>query len=114
MRHIFMCDEMIKLRNKLTNMGIDWVDRSTVLTDEHLEHLSKIGIDSQYADTSMYRTAFTYNGINFSVINGYGSYGGYDPETGVNEGMLEMLNSKDNDVTGWLTAEDIIKFMYNN
>ena len=48
------------------------------------------------------------------MINGYGSYGGYDPETGVNEDMLEMLNSKDNDVTGWLTAEDIIKFMYNN
>lgn len=114
MRHIYLCDEMIKLRNKLTDMGIDWVDRSLVLTDEHLEHLAKIGIDSQYADTSMYRTAFTYNGINFSVINGYGSYGGYDPETGVNEGMLEMLNSKDGDVTGWLTAEDIIEFMHNN
>jgi hypothetical protein len=53
--------------------------------------------DKQY---SIYRTKFTVNGVKYSVVYGFGTYGG-------EYGMLEMMVG-DADPKGWLTAEDII------
>lgn len=53
-----ICKEMIKLRKYLDDKGIKWVDAST---DDNLW---------------ICRTHFELNGFRWSVINGYGTYGG--------------------------------------
>lgn len=61
------------------------------------------------------RTHFKYNGIQCSVINGFGTYGGWAGANGAqkeedNEGLLEVMVS-DNEPVGWLTAEEAIRFI---
>ncbi len=109
-----MCEEMSKLREMLTERGIEWEDRSSVDTIEDIEKKKRylIGIPESYYDTSMYRTHFNYNGIHCSVINGYGSYGGYNPYTGENMGLLELMINR-NEPEGCLTAEQVIEMIYN-
>lgn len=50
----------------------------------------------------------------YSVINGFGTYGGYDPMYDRNTGLLEMMSANINggDSCGYLTADDIIKTIF--
>lgn len=59
------------------------------------------------------RTHIEYHGHKISVINGFGTYGGWygaNPGTTENEnmGLLEIMID-DIEPVGWLKAEDIIK-----
>lgn len=84
-----LCAEMKKLRTYLTEHEIEWYD------------------DSSYSPLFwMVRTKFTHNGKEYSVINGYGSYGGF--VNGKNEGLLEMMIDNCEPV-GHLTAKEVIK-----
>lgn len=87
------CEEMTKLRSYLDNHDIKWVDAS---------------------DERVCRTKYWHNGILYSVINGYGTYGGIDgcdPKE-VNECFLECWSVPFGDEpAGWLKADDIVKKM---
>lgn len=93
-----MCNEMIKLRQMLDDRGIKWEDVSTV-----------------YSQFKFYihRTHFTFDEIDYSVINGCGTYGGYDSFDHVNEGLLELWaeDVNDGEPVGFLTAEEIIRWI---
>ncbi len=110
-----MCEEMTKLRQTLTDKGIEWIDKSTIKIADEIQKLMEImpDVNVDYLDTSMYRTHFDYKGTRWSVINGYGSYGGYDPIDGKNEGLLELLidGTEGNEPIGNLTADDILNYM---
>lgn len=98
---LVMCEEMIKLRKWLDDKKIEWIDYSdsTIMPPDEMMLLSEV-----------HRTRFTINGVEFSVINGYGTYGG----SGVldaNEGLLEMKCGNEDDVRGWLTAKDIEEYI---
>ena len=61
------------------------------------------------------RTHFEYKGIKFSVINGFGTYGGwYGANPGMTEdknmGLLELM-IEDNEPVGWLKAENIMEIL---
>ena len=86
---ITMCTEMKRLRKMLDERKIEWYD------------------DSTYSATFwMIRTKFEYKGYDFSVINGYGSYGGY--YNGKNEGKLELMIDACEPI-GHLTAKQVIQ-----
>lgn len=84
-----MTQEMIKFRNMLDAANIEWHDASAkgVLTP----------ID---------RTHFTYRGYDWSVIHGFGSYGGWSYSY-PDEGLLELMSNAVNggNPIGYLTAE---------
>lgn len=82
-----MCEEMIKFRKLLDDNGISYVDDSDPENDYHR-------ID---------RTKFFYGNVMWSVINGFGTYGGHGIMGEVNEGLLEIYNG--HDVLGFLDAE---------
>ena len=84
-----MPTEMIKLREALDNLGIQWDDDT---------YDRKGGFP--FLDLSIYRTKFRYNGRYYSVICGYGTYGG-------EEGLLEVMIDN-TDPIGHLTAEDVL------
>lgn len=113
-RQITLCEEMKKLRTYLDKHNIPWEDASTVKSDEEIERLLSLSIPKAYADTSIYRTQFDYNGITYSVINGYGTYGGYRPSAQKNEGMLEVHALSSEDVSGGYTADEVIQKLFNN
>lgn len=99
-----MCDEMIKLRKALDEKGVQWEDKSTIYPEELiLKVMRECNVSRKYADTSMWRTHFTYKGYFFSVIYGYGSYGYYD-------GKLECMVGGE-EPEGSMTAEDVLKRM---
>lgn len=81
-----MLKEMIKLRQMLDGMGIEWEDVSS--------HL-------RYEEISIYRTHFEHKGRHISVIIGDGTYGG-------DKGLLEMWDGN-GEPEGWLTAEEVIE-----
>jgi hypothetical protein len=85
-----MTEEMIKLRRLLDDSSIEWEDMS----DKILQ------ID---------RTWAYHNGNFYSVINGRGTYGGVDPFTRHNKGLLELKSDAVNDgePVGWLTAKQV-------
>ena len=87
------CEEMVKLRSYLDNHDIKWADAS---------------------DETICRTKYWHNGILYSVINGYGTYGGIDgcdPKE-VNQCLLECWSVPfGDDPAGWLKADDIIEIM---
>ena len=105
-----ICQEMIKLRELLTKYNIEWFDNSTIVSDQTIDKLVKLGHEKEYCDTTIYRTFFKYNDSEISVINGFGTYGGYDPCTGSNNGLLEIWDGK-HDIEGWLTAEQIVSIL---
>lgn len=107
---IFLCDEMIKLREMLDEKGISWTDRSTVVSDDDLQRLKRIEIQECFIDTSIYRTVFHYNGVRCSVVNGYGTYGGYSPFKGTNAGKLELMFG-DEVLCEAFTAEGIFEYI---
>lgn len=87
-----MNEEMKKLRALLDAENIEWEDKS---------------------DNSIYpicRTHFTYNGQRWSVIHGYGSYGGYSPITESDRGLLEAYDFS-SDPIGYLTAEEVMRYV---
>lgn len=89
-----MCPEMLKLRDMLDEMNIDWEDDS----DSPGEYM-------------IYRTHFYYNEDAYSVIYEYGTYGGWNrfPEK-EDPQLLELMINND-EATGGYTAEDIINIM---
>ena len=85
-----ICAEMQKLRNYLNENNIPWEDGSE--------------------DKPMFwmcRTRFDIGDRNFSVINGYGSYGGLGWH-GKNQGLLECWINQKGEPEGYLTADEII------
>lgn len=96
-----ICEEMKKLRQMLDEKNIPWHDASEVMSEDK--------------DWPMWvcRTHFEYDGLKFSVINGFGTYGGW---YGANPGMTEKENMgllelviEGSDPVGWLKAENIMK-----
>ncbi len=106
-----MCKEMEKLRRELTELGIMWTDDSTIIDENKINHLMKLGIDKNYVDMTMYRTKFqTYNkdlrkSYDWSVIFGCGRYG-------EKEELLECMSGyydTEDYIKGHQTADEIIK-----
>ena len=100
---MIVCEEMQKLRKMLEKKGIEWHDNSEVM--------------SENKEWPMWicRTYFEYKGVQFSVINGFGTYGGWfgaNPGTTEKEnmGLLEIM-IEDNEPVGWLKAEDIMEIL---
>ena len=90
-----MTAEMIRLRKLLTALGIEWRDQSE---DFYLP---------------LDRTKFMINGFEWSVIHGYGSYGGYDFYSNIDRGLLELMTScvNNGDPIGYLTADDVLDYV---
>ena len=85
-----MPNRMTELRNALTEMGVSYEDNTSICP-------------TPFMDMSIYRTKYTYNGNDYSVICGYGTYGG-------GQGLLEvMVNGEE--PFGHLTVEDILEIM---
>lgn len=98
-----VCDEMKELRKMLDEKNIPWHDASDVMPEDK--------------DWPMWicRTHFEYKGVKISVVNGFGTYGGWH---GANPGMSEDKNMglleimiEDNEPVGWLKAENIIEIL---
>lgn len=92
-----ICKEMSKLRQYLDNKGIKWKDTSA------------------YDNLWICRTHFELNGYRWSVINGFGTYGGWGALEleGDNKCLLELMtNSVNNgEPIGYLTADDVIDYI---
>ena len=94
-----ICGQMKKLRRILDEKKIAWEDKTEEMSD-----MVKIA-----------RTHFEYKGIKVSVINGFGTYGGWAGANGArkeedNEGLLEVMVSG-SELCGWLTAVEAIRFI---
>lgn len=107
---MIMCDEMKKLRKELDKRGIHWKDVSSIMPECVIDEMVSKGIDRVYADSTIFRTHFEYGGYKFSVIYGYGTYGGKSAFTGHDSGLLECMTEKVNggEPVGHLTAADVI------
>ena len=87
--------EMQKLRDELDIKGIQWED---------------VSVDTKVF--WMVRTHFNYKGHKWSVINGFGSYGGVDFIKGKNQGLLEcMTDARGDTPIGFLTAKEVLEMM---
>ena len=90
-----MTHEMKLFREMLDAENIEWHD-----------------VSSQYKELPMDRTHFKHRGYQWSVIHGYGSYGGpsflYD-----DKGLLELMSNAVNggDPIGFLTAEEVMQYV---
>lgn len=118
-----MCQEMINLRAKLNILGIQWYDASD--DEEYRKITYKLENDSyskffsdcsdvkyDIHDCGIDRTHFNINDIEISVINGYGTYGGYKPHRYSNKGLLEYMdNKKIKTPIGYLTANDVFNLL---
>lgn len=85
-----MCTEMNKLAEWLTENGIKWLGERDDIN----------GID---------RINFSYRNKKWSAINGWYTYGGYDPKLQKNYGMIELKDGKTGEVTGWLSANQVLE-----
>lgn len=83
-------DEMLKLRNILNARDIKWFDRTERPSFSLL-------------DLTIWRTCFMYKGREWSVISGYGTYGGQ-------EGLLEVMVDNYNPC-GRMTAREVLMMM---
>lgn len=92
-----ICQEMQNLRNKLNTLGIQWTDYS----------------DRNYITYPICRTRFKINGFEYSVINGFGTYGGINVLTRRNQGLLEIMSDNINggEPVGWLTATEVMEML---
>ena len=98
-----ICEEMQKLRQMLDEKNIPWHDASEVMSE-----------DKEWP-MWICRTHFEYKGLKISVVNGFGTYGGWfgaNPGTTEEEnmGLLEIM-IEDNEPVGWLKAEDIMEIL---
>lgn len=98
-RRIRLTKEMKSLRRMLDEKGIEWID---AFSPELPDHKYQI-----------YRTHFSYRGYKWSVVHGYGTYGGYSPLDSIDGGLLELMSDavNDGDPIGWLTAEEAMKYI---
>lgn len=105
-----ICDEMIKFRQGLDKRKIRWKDDSTICPEEIIQMFKNNGFSDLESDITIYRTHFTYKDKHYSVVYGYGTYGGVRPfEDPVDQGLLEMM--VEDKITGWLTADDIFEIL---
>lgn len=102
-----VCKEMQKLRKTLDIMGIEWIDRSEEW--QATDYFDLLNIKNY----GICRTHFDYNGKHYSVINGYGSFGGYDGFDKENKNLLEIM-LPNNDVIGYLTAKEVLEIIEEN
>ena len=86
------CENMLTLRKWLTAMKIAWWDNSRTYDDDFYIH----------------RTKFMIANKEYSVINGYGTYGGFYDVSKNNLGLLEMYVSGEGDPVGYLNAKETI------
>lgn len=106
-----ICEEMVKLREGLDKRNIAWIDKSDITTEERIKYFISQGISELFADATMYRTHFEHKGKKYSVIFGYGSYGGINAiNPSQNNGLLELMIDE-NTPKGWLTAEDVLNIV---
>lgn len=89
------CEEMIKLRQALDERGVKWYD----------------GTD--YGTISICRTHTRVNGKMWSIVHGYGTYGGFNVHTLTDAGLLEAWDMETySSPVGFLTAAEVIKLMF--
>lgn len=87
-----MPEEMKLLREALDKKQIYWEDDTTDKSEGF-----------PFLDLSIYRTTFRHNGHSYSVISGYGTYGG-------DYGLLELtIDSRD--PIGRLTHEEVMEWI---
>jgi len=89
--------EMVRLRSDLDMLGIEWKDQSSVIPEDHW----------------ICRTWFWINHNKWSVIHGYGTYGGYSYWLDRDDMRLELTTSTQNggEPIGYLTAKEIIELV---
>lgn len=92
---MIICDEMKKLREGLDERHIPWEDKSD---------------DDNGGGYWICRTHFRFNGNRWSVINGFGTYGGFHSFTWKNNELLECMTGNEEPV-GWLMAKDVFEMM---
>ena len=94
-----VCKEMQKLR--------DWLDQHSIPWEDCSEY---IGL---FFDSWVCRTHFMADNHKVSVINGYGTYGGFSFFENNNEGLLEVMSDiiNDGEPIGFLTADELIKIL---
>lgn len=97
-----VCEEMQKLRTWLDENKISWEDVS--------EDFSHNITDKFDFEMWICRTHFKIKKHTISVINGYGTYGGYGIFSEDNQGLLETMGLwyGDDSVKGYLTADEVI------
>ena len=93
----YVCEEMKKLREGLTKRGIKWNDMTQYGPPGHEE-------------LWICRTKFEYHGNMWSVIHGFGTYGGFSHF--VHDcGKLELRVGLYGEPIGRLTAAEVFKLM---
>lgn len=99
---MIVCEEMQKLRTWLDENKIPWEDVS--------EDICRFKLNKTEHEMWICRTHFNIKGHKVSVINGYGTYGGYGIISEENEGLLETMGlwNGEESVKGYLTAEEVI------
>ena len=105
--------EMVKFRKGLDERNIPWTDDSFVMPLTRLARMMEVMPDMprHLLDTTMYRTHFTRNGDDYSVIFGFGSYGGISPSgPGFDNDLLELMRNEE-DPIGYLTAEQALEYI---
>jgi len=104
-----MSEEMEKLRKGLDERGIPWVDDTTYAPKEYIEHMMKNGFTEAESNVTIFRTHFRIKEHFYSVVYGYGTYGGINPINPelTDAGLLE-LRIDDNNPQGWLNAKDVL------
>jgi len=87
--------EMKLLREMLDKEGIEWEDAS------------------EYGRLPIERTHFMHRGYKWSVIHGYGTYGGFNRLSTKDPGLLEMMSNavKKGCPEGWLTAKEVMAYV---
>ena len=93
-----VCEEMKKLRKWLDDNNIEWKDYSDY---------NFMDQDVLFIVGEVNRTRFTIKNNTWSVIHGFGTYGGYTNYC-KDEGLLELMIGEDEPI-GHLTAEQIIE-----
>lgn len=90
-------EEMQVFRNMLDERGILWADRS--------DNADELLTQSEY---SICRTYVEFGDNAYSVINGFGTRGGYDNRHKQNAGYLEWWDFQHEPI-GWLSAQEAFK-----
>lgn len=88
----YVCDEMQKLRAGLNQREVAWEDAT----------------DKGTAEFWICRTYFKIDGKRWSVVHGYGTYGGFS-HFYKDKGLLEYWARQDAEPIGWTTAAVILE-----